>query len=131
LSNDDTGGNGSNVNRYNAIIESPQKAVLQSQLAQIEAEISKLVDNLAAADNVLISFINRKARELDVKRQEVLKEMAKLSAENTLDTDKIRQINGYVDKWDSLSLEDKRLVCDTLIDVIHASNEKIQIMWKF
>jgi len=114
-----------------SVVENPQRTTLQSQLTQIEAEIAKLVDNMASADNVLMSFINRKARELDSNRQAVLKEIAKLSAESVLDVGRIRQISGYAEKWDTITLDDKRIVCDLLISVIHASNGKLNIKWKF
>ena len=43
---------------------------------------------------------------------------------------KVKQITNHVDKWDSMSFEDKQAVVDTLIKVIRIANGNIEITWR-
>lgn len=42
----------------------------------------------------------------------------------------LKQISDYMERWDEISLEDKMTVVDCVIESIHASKEKIKIIWK-
>jgi len=112
-------------------LQNPKQAALQSELSQVEAEIAKLVESIVSANSVLLSYINSKVQELDTRKQAILAELAKMSTEQVIDGEQIGKISHYLGKWEELSIDDKRLVCDFLIEVIHASSEKIQIHWRF
>ena len=51
------------------------------ELAQVEDEIEKLLNTLAGANAVLLSYANGKIEELDANRQRLIKEIAALNAE--------------------------------------------------
>jgi len=42
----------------------------------------------------------------------------------------MERISDFLDKWDSIDFEDRRLVVDGLISTIKATSESIQIEWK-
>ena len=44
--------------------------------------------------------------------------------------DNVKVISGYLENWDDISFEDKRLVVDGLILKIHASSGDVKIEWK-
>lgn len=46
------------------------------------------------------------------------------------DAGSLKQISDYMERWDEISLEDKMTVVDCVIESIHASKEKIKIIWK-
>ena len=116
-----TGGNPAKTN--------PKLTALNVELAQVEAEIEKLLDTLTGANAVLLSYANGKIEELDAKRQSLTKAIADMSA-NIVSPEHIERITGYLNDWDEASFEDRRLVVDGMITVINATSEKVQIAWK-
>jgi len=116
-----TGGNPAKAN--------PKLTALHVELAQVEAEIEKLLNTLTGANAVLISYANGKIEELDAKRQSLTKTIADMSAE-AVSPEQMKRISGYLDNWDNVSFEDRRLVVDGLISQIRATSESVQIEWK-
>ena len=107
---------------------SRQSTEKKIRLTQIDEEINELLAKVAGANSVLMKYINDKIAELDAARQTLQEE---LLAETVTDaTGKVRQITNHVEKWDSLSFEDKQAVVDTLIKVIRIANENIEITWR-
>ena len=108
---------------------SPKLTAKQTELAQVESEIEKLLDTLTGATPVLISYANAKIEELDSRRQTLASEIAKLTAE-AVSPEQIDTISNYLDDWENVSFEDKQQVVDLMITVIRATSEKLQIEWK-
>ena len=107
---------------------SRQSTEKKIRLTQIDEEINELLSKVAGANNVLMKYINDKIAELDAARQTLQEE---LLAETITDTTgKVKQITNHVEKWDSLSFEDKQAVVDTLIKVIRIANGNIEITWR-
>lgn len=98
------------------------------RLTQIDEEINELLSKVAGANNVLMKYINDKISELDAARQTLQEELLVETVTDT--TGKVKQITNHVDKWDSLSFEDKQAVVDTLIKVIRIANGNIEITWR-
>ena len=107
----------------------PKLTALQVELAKVESKIETLIDTLTGASPVLLSYVNSKIEELDSRKQELAKEIADLSMES-ISSEQLQQISGYLGTWDALSFEDKRHVVDLMISVIYATSEKIDIIWK-
>ena len=99
------------------------------ELAQVDAEIEKLVESLTGANPTLIQFANRKADELSGRKQALTKELADLS-DTEIPTAKLTEISDYLSDWESTSFDDRRQVTDSLITVIRATNENVEIKWK-
>lgn len=107
----------------------PKLTALNVELAKVEAEIEKLLDTLTGASTVLLSYTNTKIEELDARRQSLTKAIADISAE-AVSPEHMKRISGYLDNWDSIGFEDRRLVVDGLITTIRATSENVQIEWK-
>ena len=116
-----TGGNPAKAN--------PKLTALNVELAQVEAEIEKLIDTLTGANRTLLAYANTKIEELDAKKQSLIKAIADMSAE-AVSPAKIEQLSGYINNWDNISFDDKRAVVDGLISQIRATSESIQVEWK-
>ena len=116
-----TGGNPAKAN--------PKLTALNVELLQVEAEIEKLLDTLTGASATLISYANTKIEELDTKRQGLIKAIADMSAE-AISPEHIKRLSGYLNNWDNISFEDRRLVVDGLISQIKATSDSIKISWK-
>ena len=107
----------------------PKLTAYQVELAQIEAEIEKLLDTLAGANATLLAYANKKIEELDTRRQKITKAIADLSVE-TVSQQQIDLLSGYLDDWENISFEDKRKATDDLISSISATSEYAKIEWK-
>jgi hypothetical protein len=116
-----TGGHGTKVN--------PKLTALNVELAKVEAEIEKLINNLMGASQTLMTYANAKIEELDTQRQSLMKRIADMTTE-AVSPEQIQRISGYLDEWDNISFEDRRLVADGLISTINATSESVQIEWK-
>ena len=100
--------------RKKAAKANPKIAALQVELAHVDGEIEKLVDNLTGANNVLLSYVNVKIAELDGHKQELLARIAELTVE-AISPEQVSQISGYLDTWDNVACDDKRRVVDLMI----------------
>lgn len=107
----------------------PRITALQIELAKVEEEIEKLLDTLTGANSILMSYANSKIETLDSKRQNLVKEIADLSAE-VMSPKQIRELSHHIENWEQISFEDRRKVIDGLITQIRATNECVQIEWK-
>ena len=107
----------------------PKLTAYQVELAQVEAEIEKLLDTLTGANATLLAYANKKIEELDMRRQKITKAIADLSVE-TISRQQIDLLSGYLDDWENISFEDKRKATDGLISSISATSEYVKIEWK-
>ena len=107
----------------------PKLTAYQVELAQVEAEIEKLLDTLTGANATLLAYANKKIEELDTRRQKITKAIADLSVE-TISQQQIDLLSGYLDDWENISFEDKRKATDGLISSISATSEYVKIEWK-
>jgi len=107
----------------------PRITSLQIELAKVDEEIEKLLDTLSGANPILLSYANSKIEALDTKRQNLVKEIADLSAE-VMSPRQIRELSNHIHNWENISFEDRRKVVDGLITQIMATSEYVQIEWK-
>ena len=107
----------------------PKLTAYQVELAQVEAEIEKLLDTLTGANATLLAYANKKIEELDIRRQTISKAIADLSVE-TISPQQIKKLSYYLDNWQSIDFDDKRKAADGLISTIKATSDRVQIEWK-
>ena len=107
----------------------PKITTYQVELAQVEAEIEKLLDTLTGANATLLAYANKKIEDLDNRRKTLSKAIADLSVE-TLSSQQIELLSGYLDDWENISFEDKRKAADGLISSISATSDYVKIEWK-
>ena len=81
----------------------PKLTAHQIELAQVEAEIEKLLDTLTGANATLLAYANKKIEELDTRRQTISKAIAELSVE-TMSRQKEQELSYFLDHWTALTL---------------------------
>ena len=110
----------------------PKLAALKVEQAQVQAEIEKLIDSLTGASEVLISYANDKIAALDAKRQNVAKRISEATVQQA-SPEEMGKISDYLNDWDNIGFDDKRVVLDGLITSIRATGrgENVEIEWKF
>lgn len=107
----------------------PKLTALKVSLAQVEAEIDDLLGTLKGANATLLSYANKMIEELDSRKQLLDKQIADMSTA-TISSNQVERISGYLDNWEDISFDDKRLVVGGLISVIKTASGKIDIEWK-
>ena len=107
----------------------PKLTMLNVELAQVDAEIAKLIDSLTGANATLISYANSKVEELDARKQSLTKAIADMKAAS-LSPEHLSSISNYLENWNDVSFEDRRLVADGLIAQIRATDASFQVEWK-
>lgn len=107
----------------------PRVNEINIELQMIESEINKLIDKLSEANDILMSYINNKIKELDKRKQALKTESEKLSI-NKIDEKKVIHIKQGISKWDSISNADKNEIARALIERITATSELVEITWK-
>ena len=105
----------------------PALTALNVRLAQMEDEIAALMERLAAADDTLFRYISGRIKELDGRKQELMKRISELKCRREAD---YTEISNHLTTWEELSFDDKRQTVDQLIRVIYASCDSIQIEWR-
>jgi len=110
-------------------IVNPKETALKVELARVEVEIEKLIDTLAGAGDILISYANTKIVELDARRQSIAKQLAEFAVME-VPAEQMVRVSAILDDWDNADLEGKRLVVDSLIIKVLATSEGIDIQWK-
>lgn len=108
----------------------PEKEKINTELIQVNQEIENLMEKLLSANAVLMQYINKRIAILDTQKKELERRYAELEVASLPNDKELTKISDYMDKWDSISFEDKRLVACTLIKVIHATSDTIDITWK-
>lgn len=114
---------------------SPEKEEMNSstvsmyhvKIAEVEKEIESLMQKLPLANNTLFLYINNRIQELDESKRTFSEKILQLTS-NLPDQD-IEKLTDYMDKWESLSLDDKQKIVDILIKVIYIDEEEIEIEW--
>ena len=107
----------------------PKLTAYQVELAQVEAEIEKLLDTLTGANATLLAYANKKIEELDTRRQSLTKSIADLTVE-TISPQQMKSLSYYLNNWDSIEFDDKRKAADIVITTIRATSDHVEIEWK-
>lgn len=105
----------------------PEQTALQVELVQTEDQISALMSRMAGADDVLFRYIGEKVRELDGRKQDLMKCISEWKLQKETDCTEIRN---HLTMWEELSFDDKRRIADQLIRVVYATNHSIKIEWR-
>lgn len=109
-------------------ISDPKINEYKIKISQIDKEIDDLLKKVLTANDILMKYINEHIEKLDEERKQLSEKLISLSSEKPdADMDKI---TNYISHWNETCLEDKILVVDALIKVIHIADGKIDITWK-
>lgn len=100
---------------------------LELETAQIDREISSLLDKVQDSDSVLFRYINERVSELDRRKSDIEERIRELQQKKDIS---VSEIENHLTMWEELSFDDKRQVADTLIKVIYATEDRVTIQWK-
>lgn len=110
-------------------LDDPKINQIKIQVANIDREIEDLLQKVSSANEVLMDYINKRTEALDSEKRSLERELSALEqkSKNGIST----EIKDHVRKWDETSLEDKKLVVDAFVKVIHIADGNIEITWNY
>ncbi|MDO4323486.1 MAG: recombinase family protein [Lachnospiraceae bacterium] len=107
----------------------PETNEYKIRIAELDREIEGLLDKVAAADDTLMGYINRRIAAMDAGKQELQKKIAEKTEDHSHSAGEREQITDYLDKWSGLEILDKQRVADILIDRIEIGEKEIEVFW--
>lgn len=107
----------------------PEITELKTRIVQLEQEIEKATAKALEATGILVTYLSDKVMELDTQKKTCVSRLSELEARAATKECNITQITDYVSRWDALTLEDKMIVVDALIDKIKLSESEVTILW--
>jgi DNA invertase Pin-like site-specific DNA recombinase len=112
------------------IVENPKINELRVAIAKKQEEIDGWVLKIPDASPAVMAIINEKVEKLAEEKQCLQDELKDLTVlQNTSKCD-IDSITDYMSKWDQLDNDDKIAVVGSLIKVIKAGENALEIEWK-
>ncbi len=115
--------------KENPSSENRNTAAPRIELAKINREMNALVAKVASANESLMELINARVEELKIKQSQLERELSDCAAvPRTIPP--ARQIQNYMERWNNLTLNEKRTVAGSLIEIIYATSETVEIYWK-
>lgn len=100
---------------------------LNLESAQIDREISSLLEKVQDSDNALFRYINERISELDRRKSGIGERIRELQQKKEIPA---AETENHLTMWEELTFDDKRQVTDALIKVIYATENKVTIQWK-
>ncbi|MBQ9937560.1 MAG: recombinase zinc beta ribbon domain-containing protein, partial [Oscillospiraceae bacterium] len=104
-----------------------QVVKLKTRIEEIDKEISSLLEKISAANDTVIQYINNRIAELDAEKHSLCSQITQFISESK---DNIGEISDYMKNWGKLTVSDKIIVVDSLIERINASEGSLEIKWK-
>ncbi|MGN0479124.1 MAG: recombinase family protein [Hominenteromicrobium sp.] len=104
-----------------------QAVRLKSRMEAADREIDALLGRLAFADDTAAGYVNRRIQALDAEKKALHAQLAQI-IEN--DGNRAGAITDYMACWNDISIRDKMIVADALIERITASQDTLEIRWK-
>ena len=108
----------------------PAMKELNIKLAQVNREIEKTAAKALEASGALFQYLSDRVAELDLQKRECVQRLQALERELSKTGRNTQPLTGYLPQWGKLTIQDKMLVVDTLIDKITLSENEITIAWK-
>jgi len=107
--------------------KNPQLEKNKIKIIEIENEINTLLDKVTNANAILLDYINKKVADLDNEKRAIQQE--NLVIEQAAKRKNFDIVRNHVENWDKASYEDKQIVVDILIEIIHVKDNEIAITW--
>ena len=117
------------LTKRNKAVGNPKITALKVELSQVETEIEKLLESLLGANDILISYANKKVADLDSRKQALAKQLADFVSDD-VSPERILRTAELLEDWGAASLQNRREVVDSLISKVRATSENVDIQWK-
>ena len=110
-------------------LTNPRLNALIIEKEQISIKIDDILKKVPFADSILMKYLNDEIEQLDDRKKAIELEIDDILLSQSK-TPSMVKIQDYVDRWEDLTFDNKRMVVDILIDRISLTSEKMVIQWR-
>ena len=94
---------------------------IKAEIIRLDNEICKLIDKLTNADDVLFEYIQERVKKLHTEKSDLEDKLRTIARkQKEIDT---APLSDPMNRWDSLTVDEKHSLAATMIDVIYVSDE--------
>jgi DNA invertase Pin-like site-specific DNA recombinase len=102
---------------------------VKAEIMRLDDEIHQLMDKLAYADSIVFSYIQERIKEFHGKKSELERKLqSKARKQKSIDTTPLQE---PLNRWESLTVQEKHELAATMIDVIIISHFSDEIEIRF
>ena len=110
--------------------ENPQINEIRILISNLQDEIDSWIQQIPEASATVMKLINENVDKLVKEKQTFERTLRDIVASQQTSTTNVDEITDYMSKWDELEVSDKMVVVDSLIKVIRAGENSLEIEWK-
>lgn len=121
-----------NTSKKQNVEQLKRKETLENEIIKLDIQINNLLDSVAEGNVITLKYINQKIEELDKQKEEKVKELSQINI-NTISDDAsyiIDYIKNINEKLLTKDFEERKILCQTLIEKIVIDDENIDIHYK-
>jgi hypothetical protein len=102
---------------------------IKIEMQKIDGEISAVIEKMLLANEVMAEYLNLRIKSLDEKKKEFSNRLVSL---NLSETEEISDsdIGDYISCWNSLSIEEKKIIAGYFIKSVSVTDGEIMINYK-
>lgn len=108
----------------------PEISELKLKIANLDQEIDKTAAKAMEATGALLKYLSSKMDELDLEKTSYISRLKELENKVEDSKESVAQVKDCFTRWDQLTLDDKIIVVDQIVDKIRLSETEMSIIWK-
>ena len=97
------------------------------RLTELDQEADALMDRLAAANDTLFDYINKRIETIEQEKRDIRRKINEETSKNK--ATELNRITDFIEKWSELDIHDKQSVVDVLIARIEIGEGTLEIFW--
>ena len=107
-----------------------KKEKLENEVVKLNLQIDNLINSIAESNEFTLKYINKKIEEIELEKQNKLKEISSLNISNNNNNELLEYVTNINEKLNSNDFNELKILCKTIIDKIVVTDENIDIHYK-
>ena len=107
-----------------------KKEKLENDIVKLNLQIDKLINSIAESNEFTLKYINKKIEEIEIEKENKLKEISSLNLPNNNNDELLDYIKNINEKLNSNDFNELKILCKALIEKIVVTDKNIDIHYK-
>lgn len=107
-----------------------KKEKLENDIVKLNLQIDKLINSIAESNEFTLKYINKKIEEIEIEKQNKLKEISSFNLPNNNNDELLDYIKNINEKLNSNDFNELKTLCKALIEKIVVTDKNIDIHYK-
>ena len=110
--------------------ETVDEEKLENDIVKLNLQIDKLINSIAESNEFTLKYINKKIEEIEIEKQNKLKEISSLNLSNNNNDELLDYIEAINEKLNSNDFNELKILRKALIEKIVVTDKNIDIHYK-